>query len=337
MPGEIDMLREFTAGLTPNVLGQFFDYLTDDEFWTRAENDIAEALELYARQAENGQSFQRRLFADDTIQGFAFVDVCQKRYDVVLMNPPFGDASIPSKDYIEEVYGDTKGDVYKTFIECFQDRLVPCGMLGMISSSAGFFLAQSTDWRERIVLRLYRPHLMADLGYGVLDAMVETAAYVLRSISEEENRQLTPSILSELRTVPNDREGAFSIPTYQQHRRGLKRHQVIQELTRLQKNGYVTSLPGYYARFRVNHVSIERADPPTPASYPPFICVRVLREENKAAAVLESLQSLSDQRRFVVSPQSFFRFRIRLFATGSVNMSDVCSALFHNLNLKGER
>jgi hypothetical protein len=144
MPGEIDMLREFTAGLTPKVLGQFFDDLTDDEFWTRAENDIAEALELYARQAENGQPFQRRLFADDTIQGFAFADICQKRYDVVLMNPPFGDASIQSKDYIEEVYGDTKGDVYKTFIECFQDRLVPCGMLGMISSSAGFFLAQST-------------------------------------------------------------------------------------------------------------------------------------------------------------------------------------------------
>jgi hypothetical protein len=67
MPGEIDMLREFTAGLTPKVLGQFFDDLTDDEFWTRAENDIAEALELYARQAENGQPFQRRLFAADTI------------------------------------------------------------------------------------------------------------------------------------------------------------------------------------------------------------------------------------------------------------------------------
>ena len=257
MPGEIDMLREFTAGLTPKVLGQLvevvfekmklageagsllkieeeirdtvkqakaeyqkelkrrqdedgylpgmappseptlFDFvdLTDDEFWNRAENDIADALELYARQAENGKPFQRRLFADDMAQGFAFVHVCRQRFDVVLMNPPFGDASIPSKDYIEEVYGDTKGDVYKTFVECFQDRLVPCGLLGMISSRAGFFLTQSTDWRERIVLRLYRPHLMADLGYGVLDAMVETAAYVLRSISEEENRQLILAIL----------------------------------------------------------------------------------------------------------------------------------------------
>ena len=43
--------------------------------------------------------------------GFAFVDVCRKRFDVILMNPPFGDASIPSKPYIEDSYGDTKGDV----------------------------------------------------------------------------------------------------------------------------------------------------------------------------------------------------------------------------------
>jgi hypothetical protein len=98
-----------------------FDFvdLTDDEFWDRAENDIVDALELYARQAENGKLFQRRLFADDLAQGFAFVHICRQRFDVVLMNPPFGDASIPSKDYIEEVYGDTKGDVYKTFVECF--------------------------------------------------------------------------------------------------------------------------------------------------------------------------------------------------------------------------
>src|SRR5438876_7189386 len=171
---------------------------------------------MYAQQA-NGQAFQRRLFADDAAQGFAFVDMCRKHFDVVLMNPPFGDASIPSKAYIENVYGDTKGDVYKTFVECFQDRLVPCGLLGIISSRTGFFLGQSKDWRERIVLRLYRPLLLADLGYGVLDAMVETAAYVLRNISEEENRQLTLAILPDLRTIPTDGQGTFSIPTYQKH------------------------------------------------------------------------------------------------------------------------
>ena len=76
------------------------------------------------------------------------------------MNPPFGDASLPSKPYIEDTYADTKGDVYKAFVECFQDRLVPTGMLGIISTDGS--LGQSTDWRQRIVLRLYRPVILAE-------------------------------------------------------------------------------------------------------------------------------------------------------------------------------
>ena len=65
--------------------------ITDEQFWERAEQRIYDALEAYAEQAENGGGFQRRLFADDAAQGFAFIDLCRKRYDVVVMNPPFGD------------------------------------------------------------------------------------------------------------------------------------------------------------------------------------------------------------------------------------------------------
>ena len=55
------------------------------------EERIYDALRDYAEQAENGGGFQRRLFADDAARGFAFIDVCRKRYDVALMNPPFGE------------------------------------------------------------------------------------------------------------------------------------------------------------------------------------------------------------------------------------------------------
>ena len=68
------------------------------------------ALRDYAEQAENGGGFQRRLFAEDTVRGFAFIDLCRKRYDVVLMNPPFGDASLRSKPYLDDTYGDTPTD-----------------------------------------------------------------------------------------------------------------------------------------------------------------------------------------------------------------------------------
>src|ERR1035441_9328605 len=102
---------------------------------------------------------------------------------------------MPSKPYLDETYGDTKGDVYKAFVECFQERLVPEGYLGIISSRTGFFLSQSEDWRIRIVLRLFRPIVLADLGMGVLDAMVEVAAYVLRSLSPSESKALTLSLV----------------------------------------------------------------------------------------------------------------------------------------------
>src|SRR5262249_43237362 len=155
--------------------------------------------------AEYSSGYQRRLFADDAARGFAFIDLCRQRYDVALMNPPFGDASLPSKPYIEETYGDTKGDVYKAFVECFQARLIAAGFLGIISSRTGFFLSQSEDWRTRVVLRLFRPIVLADLGIGVLDAMVEVAAYILRSLSDGETRDLTHSLVPVLEKVALDR------------------------------------------------------------------------------------------------------------------------------------
>jgi len=74
------------------VQQQQFDFsgITDTQFFEQAEAKVIEALSLYAEKAQNGQKLQRRLFAGDAVRGFAFVDLCHKRYDVVLMNPPFG-------------------------------------------------------------------------------------------------------------------------------------------------------------------------------------------------------------------------------------------------------
>ena len=55
------------------------------------------------------------------------------------------------------------------------------GHLAAITSRTGFFLSTFTKWREEILLEEAEPVVLADLGFGVLDAMVETAAYVLRA------------------------------------------------------------------------------------------------------------------------------------------------------------
>jgi hypothetical protein len=155
--------------------------LNDEAFWADAEARVVEALRTFSQRARDGQQVSRRLFADDAIEGIAFIDLLQQPFDVMLMNPPFGAASIGSKEYIAQAYPRTKNDLYAAFVERGLELLRPGGYLGAITSRTGFFLTSFQKWREEILLQEAELITMADLGYGVLDtAMVETAAYVLR-------------------------------------------------------------------------------------------------------------------------------------------------------------
>ena len=161
---------------------QSFDFtdISDESFWDEAEARIYDALKRYAKTTGNDGAFRRKLLAKDTEHGFAFIDVCRRRYDVVLMNPPFGESSKKAKSYIVKSYPRSKNDLYAAFVERGLELLEPQGMLGAITSRTGFFLTTFQKWREEILLGASRPLVMADLGYGVLDtAMVETAAYCL--------------------------------------------------------------------------------------------------------------------------------------------------------------
>ncbi len=157
-----------------------FSGITDATFWERAEETIYAALSAYAHQAEAGATFSRQLFADDAARGFAFIDVCRQRYDVAVMNPPFGEWSAQFKAQSKKAYPNSYNDILAAFVERGGDLLHPGGRLGAITSRTCFFLSSFTKWRDHIVLGLLQPELLVDLGHGVMDAaMVEAAAYVL--------------------------------------------------------------------------------------------------------------------------------------------------------------
>ncbi|MEW6666844.1 MAG: BREX-1 system adenine-specific DNA-methyltransferase PglX [Thermodesulfobacteriota bacterium] len=173
----------------PKQLALQFDLsgVTDEQFWDQAEERILESLKDYSERAENGRSVRRRLFAEDAARGFAFIDLCRKRYDVVLMNPPFGTSSIEWKPTFDKMYPRTKNDLYAAFVQHGIDLCSPKGILGAITSRTGFFLTSFLKWREEILLREARPTVFADLGHGVLDsAMVETSAYCIQRASRGE-------------------------------------------------------------------------------------------------------------------------------------------------------
>jgi len=154
--------------------------ITDAEFWHQAEDRILAALEDYAKQAENGRTVRRRLFAEDASHGFAFIDLCRRRYDVVLMNPPFGEGSARAVGYIADEYPSWAGNLLCAFVERAVEWSRPLGQVGAIydrtanikSTYEAFRRAWLVSPRSSIVSGV-------DLGWGVLDANVETTGSVL--------------------------------------------------------------------------------------------------------------------------------------------------------------
>lgn len=150
--------------------------INDASFWFQVEQRIFDALTEYASSA----SGKKQLFAADAAKGFAFIELCKKRFEVVLMNPPFGDFSLKYKVCAKKEYPASSNDILGAFVERGLEIQTNRGMLGSITARTCFFLKTFQKWREHVVLEKSQPRLVSDLGHGVMDeAMVEAAAYVL--------------------------------------------------------------------------------------------------------------------------------------------------------------
>ena len=179
-------MRPSLPGLEPERRQGELDLsgIDDDAFFHQAEGRIVDALRRFAESATGGAGMRRRLFAGDAAQGVALIELLRTRFDVVLMNPPFGAGSVIAKQSFEKAYPRTKNDLYAAFVERGIQLLHKRGMLGAITSRTGFFLSSFQKWREEILLKEAPPVVFADLGYGVLDtAMVEVAAYSLEVVA----------------------------------------------------------------------------------------------------------------------------------------------------------
>jgi hypothetical protein len=152
--------------------------VTDEQFWEQAEDRIIAALRQYAEQIESGQVTSRRLFAEDAARGFAFIDLLKKRFDVVLMNPPFGDGATRGNKLLLEAYPVTNNDLYAMFFERSFGLLNARGKVGAISNRTWFGLPTFEGLRTQVFGRLGSIECAADLGSFVLDAQVETASVV---------------------------------------------------------------------------------------------------------------------------------------------------------------
>jgi hypothetical protein len=148
---------------------------SQEEFFDTAEQQVIDALRAYAEQADTG-SYQRRLFADDAARGFAFIDLCRKRYDAVVMNPPFGEASVKSSISVSNP--SSCSNLYCAFVIESMARLNVRGRIGAITDRSFVVKSDYEDYREWLYSGS-SPEILIDLGWEVLDANVEVCIYVV--------------------------------------------------------------------------------------------------------------------------------------------------------------
>jgi hypothetical protein len=167
--------------LIEKVYGKNTDLFNDRKkakTWAQIESDLCTALTEFSQAAKS--SYQGRLFAQDALQGLRLIDLCREVFDVVVMNPPFGALASGTKDQLSKAYPRSKNDLLAIMVERGLELLRAGGRLGAITSRTCFFLSTFQTWREDVLLKIAKPEVMADFGYGVMDdAMVEAAAYVL--------------------------------------------------------------------------------------------------------------------------------------------------------------
>ena len=189
-------LRGMVFGTQPGTL-----QLPDDAY-EALEPKLLEALQHLADSTT--ASVAERLFAAEADDAIRLLHVCRTKFDVVLMNPPFGLAPADAMTYLRNEYPDFWTDIYAPFVIRGRALLRRQGYLGAITSSQYFTTRKMQSFRAELT-DLSKPLAIIDVGSGTLDAAVNTALLVL----PRERRRGRTKILDLAADNPEDRPAAL--------------------------------------------------------------------------------------------------------------------------------
>jgi hypothetical protein len=151
-----------------------------DNLFAPPEERIRAALARFVSEG-NRTNTRRRLFVDDAAQGIGLLTVAEKSFDVVLMNPPFGEPTKAGKNANNTHLTAGDDDLGAAFMHASVTRWAPGGFTGVVSSSTLWFKHTLAGWRQRVLVgEEVAIALGAHLGGHVLDnASVGAVASVL--------------------------------------------------------------------------------------------------------------------------------------------------------------
>jgi hypothetical protein len=178
---QLDLLGE-VVGEKHTTLEDFAklrDAGVDEEFWKDADKLLLQALEALADEAEDKDHYRSRLFAEEVRHELEFFDISRVKFDVILMNPPFGVPTESTEKLLFASYPDCGGDLFAMFYQRALEMLSLSGRVGAITNRTWLGLGTQEGFRVRVLERLGSVEALADLGSFVLNAQVEVAAAVI--------------------------------------------------------------------------------------------------------------------------------------------------------------
>lgn len=154
-----------------------------DEFFEEITERLQTALQDLSSRLSEEEGYENALFSEDATRGFAFIELCQKRFDCIVMNPPFGEGSEHTSQYINDNYPAWSKNVVCAFFDRMQEMLDDEGKLGAIFDRTVMIKSSYEAFRRRNLCGFITA--CADTGWGVLDASVETSTLVLNKLCSD--------------------------------------------------------------------------------------------------------------------------------------------------------
>lgn len=155
-----------------------------DEFFEEIAERLQTALQELSSRLSEEEGYENALFSEDATRGFAFIELCQKRFDCIVMNPPFGEGSEHTSQYMNDNYPAWCDNLVCTFIARMREMLGVGGLIGAIFDRVTCIKSSYEPFRQNQLSGTISA--CADTGWGVLDASVETICMVLRkNVSQE--------------------------------------------------------------------------------------------------------------------------------------------------------
>lgn len=154
-----------------------------DEFFEEIAERLQTALQELSSRLSEEEGYENALFSEDATRGFAFIELCQKRFDCIVMNPPFGEGSEHTSQYMNDNYPAWSKNLVCAFFDRMQKMLDNEGKLGAIFDRTVMIKSSYEAFRRRNLCGFITA--CADTGWGVLDASVETSTLVLNKLSSD--------------------------------------------------------------------------------------------------------------------------------------------------------